>query len=160
MHKIDCITYGFLPVSYVTRDPLWEKVQYGANIDFPVCAYISMVLANIVYDTDENYNLASTFSRRNEVDLPLVAPAASPRSCERCLRVYCIIKFPHVISPNNARGRVRALLRTALERKQLRRCGFLRCMQRALRSRTIRVTQFRIFVPNCIYLFPERVTYY
>ena len=126
-------------------DPLWEKVQFGANIDFPICAYIpknSMVLANIVYDTGENYNLVSTFSRWNEVDLPLVAPAASPRSCGRCLRVYCVIKFPHAISRNNAHGRARALLRTALERKQLRRCGFLRCMQRALRFRTIRVTQF------------------
>ena len=47
----------------------------------------SMVLANILYDTVENYNLASTFSRWNEVDLPLIAPAASPRSCGRCLRV-------------------------------------------------------------------------
>ena len=53
-----------------------------------------MVLANILYDTG---NIASTFSRWNEVDLPLVAPAASPRSCGRCLHVYCIIKFPHAI---------------------------------------------------------------
>ena len=51
------------------------------------------VLANIVYDTGENYKLASTFSRWNKVDLPLVAAAASPSSCGRCLRVYCIIKF-------------------------------------------------------------------
>ena len=52
--------------------------------------------ANIVYDTGENYNLASTFSRGNEVDLSLVAPAAYPRSCGCCLRLYCIIKFPHI----------------------------------------------------------------
>ena len=65
-----------------------------------------MVLANILYDTVENYNLASTFSRWNEVDLPLIAPAASPRSCGRCLRV---IKYPHAIIRNNARGKVRAL---------------------------------------------------
>ena len=46
-----------------------------------------VLLANIFYDADENYNLATTFSRWNEVDIALVAPAASPRSCGLCLRV-------------------------------------------------------------------------
>ena len=70
-------------------------IQFGANIDFPICAYIiiSMVLANIVYDTGENYNLASTFSRWNEVDLLLIAPAASPRSCGRCRKGARVIAY-------------------------------------------------------------------
>ena len=80
-----------------------------------------MVLANILYDTDENYNLASTFSRWNEVDLPLIAQ-------QRLLVVVGVAPrvLHHKLSaiiPNNARGRVRALLRIAFERKQLRRCG-------------------------------------
>ena len=48
-------------------------------------------------------------------------------------------------------------LRIALEREQLRRCGFLRCMQRALHFRKIRVEFLRQMVPfpyvlmlNCV----------
>ena len=115
-----------------------------------------MVLANILYDTDENYNLASTFSCWNEVDLPLVWLAASLCSCGRCLHVYSIIKFPHAIIRNNARGRVRSLLRIALELKQLWRYGFLRCMQLALRFRTImRNAIFWIFAAKVYIPFPR-----
>ena len=70
----------------------------------------------------KNYNPASTFSRWNEVDLLLVAPAASPRSCGHCLHVYSIIKVPHAIYRNNAHRRVRVFLRIELEWKQLKRC--------------------------------------
>ena len=72
----DLIQCTVLFKNSIICDPLWEKVPFGANIDFQLCAKkLDGVLRNILYDRGENDRLASTFSRRNEVDLPLVAPA-------------------------------------------------------------------------------------
>ena len=87
-------------------DPLWEKVHFRAIIEFLLRAEIrknSTVLAKLLFVTSENYGVASAFSRWSGVDSPLLALAASFRSCGRRLRMYCVIEIPHVISRNNAR---------------------------------------------------------
>ena len=135
-------------------DPLWEKVHFRAIIEFLLRAEIrknSTVLAKLLFVTSENYGVASAFSRWSGVDSPLLALAASFRSCGRRLRMYCVIEIPRAIFRNNARGSTYTFTRIVRGGKGLRTCGFRHRIQRALRFRTICVTQFRIFARKCTF---------
>ena len=61
-------------------------------------------LVKLFFVTDENYDVASAFSRWSGVNLLLLALTASLQSCGHCLRIYCTIEIPRTISQNYAHG--------------------------------------------------------
>ena len=132
-------------------DPLWEKVRFGRNYTVLLRAKIGKnltALTKLLFVTGENYGVASAFSRWSGVDSPLLALAASLRSCGRRHRIYCVIEIPRAIY---AHGSTHTFTRIIRRRKGLRTCGFQHLMQQALHFQKICVTQFRIFRPKCTF---------